>query len=84
VVCAAIRVTNPQDLSALVIKKAIHMVQLMNFSILGIVENISYYPCPHTGSRHGRNADRSENFHHLADRRALRSGHTDFTAASLN
>jgi Mrp family chromosome partitioning ATPase len=45
-------VTTPQDLSALVVKKAIHMVQKMGFPILGIIENMSYYPCPDTGNRH--------------------------------
>ncbi len=47
-----ILVTTPQDLSTLVVKKAIHMVQKMNFPILGIVENMSFYPCPDTGNRH--------------------------------
>ncbi|MBI9049926.1 MAG: Mrp/NBP35 family ATP-binding protein [Anaerolineaceae bacterium] len=47
-----IMVTTPQDLSALVVKKAIHMVQQMNYPILGIVENMSYYPCPDTGNLH--------------------------------
>ena len=47
-----VMVTTPQDLSALAVKKAVHMVQKMKLPILGIVENMSYYPCPDSGNLH--------------------------------
>lgn len=44
-------VTSPQDLAAMVVKKAVKMTQLMSppVPILGMVENMSYYICPHCG-----------------------------------
>jgi ATP-binding protein involved in chromosome partitioning len=51
-VSAALLVTTPQQLASLVVRKAVHMLQDMKIPIMGIVENMSYYPCPDTGSRH--------------------------------
>jgi Mrp family chromosome partitioning ATPase len=40
-------VTTPQDLSMLIVRKAINMARQMNVPISGIVENMSYMKCPH-------------------------------------
>ncbi len=45
-------VTVPQVLANMVVCKAGHMVKEMQIPILGLVENMSYYQCPHTGERH--------------------------------
>lgn len=47
-----ILVTSPQQLSALVVRKAVHMLQELKIPILGVVENFSYYPCPESGVKH--------------------------------
>ncbi|HZU86766.1 MAG TPA: Mrp/NBP35 family ATP-binding protein [Anaerolineaceae bacterium] len=47
-----IMVTTPQDLSALVVRKAVRMVQQLNVPILGVVENMSFYRCPDTSAPH--------------------------------
>ena len=39
-------VTSPQDLVSLIVKKALHMAELMNIHVLGVVENMSYIVCP--------------------------------------
>lgn len=39
-------VTTPQDLAALVVTKAVHMVERMGFPIHAVVENMSYFRCP--------------------------------------
>lgn len=44
-------VFSPQDLAAMVVKKAIKMAQKMNVPILGVVENMSYLILPDTGKR---------------------------------
>lgn len=38
-------VTSPQDLVSLVVEKAVHMAELMNIPIIGMVENMSYFEC---------------------------------------
>lgn len=45
-------VTTPQDLAAMVVRKAVRMAQTMGVPLLGVVENMSYFVCPETGSRH--------------------------------
>ena len=42
----AVIVTSPQDLVSMIVKKAYNMAQMMNISVLGIVENMSYVVCP--------------------------------------
>ena len=42
-------VTTPQDVALLDVRKAIGMVQRLNVPILGIVENMSHFSCPHCG-----------------------------------
>ena len=45
-------VTAPQGLSALVVRKAVHMLQTLNIPILGVVENYSYFRCPADGGEY--------------------------------
>lgn len=45
-------VTTPQSLSSMVVRKTVHMSQSLEVPILGIVENMSYFTCPETGTRH--------------------------------
>jgi ATP-binding protein involved in chromosome partitioning len=47
----AVIVSTPQDLALTVASKAIAMFQKLNVPILGIIENMSYYACPHCGNR---------------------------------
>lgn len=43
----AVMVTTPQEVSLLDVRKGIAMFQHLKVPILGIVENMSYYVCPH-------------------------------------
>lgn len=45
-------VTTPQELAAMVVRKAVHMINELKTPILGVVENMSYYVCPDTNHRH--------------------------------
>ncbi|HEV2175911.1 MAG TPA: Mrp/NBP35 family ATP-binding protein [Terriglobia bacterium] len=47
----AVIVSTPQDLALSVASKAIAMFKKLNVPILGVVENMSYYSCPHCGHR---------------------------------
>ena len=47
----AVIVSTPQDLALSVASKAIAMFRKLNVPILGVVENMSYYVCPHCGER---------------------------------
>jgi ATP-binding protein involved in chromosome partitioning len=47
----AVIVSTPQDLALAVAWKSIAMFKKLNIPILGIVENMSYYVCPHCGKR---------------------------------
>lgn len=42
-------VTSPQDLVQLIVKKAVHMAEMMEVPVLGLVENYSYLKCPDCG-----------------------------------
>lgn len=44
-------VTSPQDLVSLIVQKAIHMAQMMQIPIVGLVENMSHVICPHCGEK---------------------------------
>ncbi|NGZ96694.1 MAG: chromosome partitioning protein [Nitrospira sp. WS110] len=48
---SAVVVTTPQHAAVRVAMKALQMYQKMNVSVLGIVENMSYFVCPRCGSR---------------------------------
>lgn len=39
-------VSSPQELVALIVKKAIHMAAQMQIPVLGLIENMSYFECP--------------------------------------
>ena len=45
-------VTTPQDLVSMIVSKAVKMADLMNISVLGLVENMSYFKCPNCNSKH--------------------------------
>jgi ATP-binding protein involved in chromosome partitioning len=47
-----IMVTTPQSLASLIVRKAVHMTQLVGTPIIGIVENMAYYKCPDSGKKH--------------------------------
>ena len=42
-------VTTPQQLSSMVVRKGVRMVQQLNVPIIGVVENMSYFKCPDNG-----------------------------------
>lgn len=48
----ALFVTTPQSLSAMVARKAAHTAHHMQVPIVGVVENMSYFTCPETGTQH--------------------------------
>lgn len=50
-IAGVIVVTSPQDLVSMIVEKAVHMAEMMNIPVLGIVENMSYYQCPCCGER---------------------------------
>ena len=47
-----VMVTTPQEVALLDVRKAIGMFQRLNVPMLGIVENMSYFVAPDTGTRH--------------------------------
>jgi Mrp family chromosome partitioning ATPase len=51
-VSGIVMVTTPQSLSAMIVRKAVHMAQIVGVPILGVVENMAYFICPDTGNRH--------------------------------
>ena len=42
-------VTSPQELVSMIVEKAVNMANLMDVSVLGLVENYSYIVCPDCG-----------------------------------
>ena len=44
-----VMVTTPQDVALLDVRKAVAMFQRLNVPILGVVENMSVFACPHCG-----------------------------------
>lgn len=47
-----VMVTSPQGLVAMVVRKAVRMLQTLEIPVLGLVENFSYFLCPDCGSQH--------------------------------
>lgn len=62
-VAGAVVVTTPQDLALIDVKKAVRMFEKVGVPILGVIENMSYFLCPHC-------AGRSEIFGHGGARKA--------------
>ncbi|MBI4575291.1 MAG: Mrp/NBP35 family ATP-binding protein [Planctomycetes bacterium] len=50
-VTGAVAVTTPQDVALADVYKAVTMFRRVDIPVLGIVENMSYYHCPHCGGR---------------------------------
>lgn len=50
-VSGTVIVLSPQELAAMVVRKAIKMVKQMNIPIIGIVENMSYFVQPDSGEK---------------------------------
>jgi ATP-binding protein involved in chromosome partitioning len=59
----AVIVSTPQDLALLDARKGLNMFRRVDVPVLGIVENMSYFVCPHCGTR-------SDIFTHGGARRA--------------
>jgi ATP-binding protein involved in chromosome partitioning len=47
----AVMVSTPQDLALIDVRRGIAMFRRVNVPVLGIVENMSYFLCPHCGTR---------------------------------
>ena len=47
-----IMVTTPQSLASMVVRKAVHMAQMVKTPIIGVVENMAYFVCPDTNNKH--------------------------------
>lgn len=47
-----VMVTTPQSLSSMVVRKTVNMCRELSVPIFGIVENMSYFIAPDTGTRH--------------------------------
>jgi len=50
-VAGAVVVTTPQGVSVADVRKAVGMFRQLNIPVLGVVENMSYFACPHCGER---------------------------------
>ncbi|MEN6461482.1 MAG: Mrp/NBP35 family ATP-binding protein [Syntrophomonas sp.] len=49
-VTGVVIVSSPQDLASMVVKKSIKMTQKIGTPVIGLVENMSSFICPHCGS----------------------------------
>jgi ATP-binding protein involved in chromosome partitioning len=67
----AIIVSTPQDLALLDARRGLNMFRRVEVPVLGIVENMSYFLCPHCG-------ERSDIFTHGGARRAAAQMQVDF------
>jgi ATP-binding protein involved in chromosome partitioning len=47
----AVIVSTPQDIALLDARKAVNMFRKVDVPILGVIENMSYFICPHCGGR---------------------------------
>lgn len=50
-ISGVIDVFTPQELTEMIVKKAVRMAQKMNVKVLGLVENMSYLVLPETGKK---------------------------------
>jgi ATP-binding protein involved in chromosome partitioning len=67
----AVIVSTPQDLALIDARKGLNMFRKVDVPVLGIVENMSYFVCPHCGGR-------SDIFTHGGARRAAAQMGVDF------
>jgi len=67
----AVIVSTPQDIALIDARKGLAMFQKVNVPVLGIIENMSYFLCPHCG-------ERSDIFSHGGARRESERLRTDF------
>jgi ATP-binding protein involved in chromosome partitioning len=49
----AVIVSTPQDLALIDARKGLNMFRQVEVPVLGIIENMSYFICPHCGDSHG-------------------------------
>jgi ATP-binding protein involved in chromosome partitioning len=70
-VTGAVIVTTPQEVSLLDSRRGLAMFQKVNVPLLGIVENMSFFACPHCG-------ERTEIFSHGGGRTAAEKLGVDF------
>ena len=45
-------VTSPQDLTGMIVEKAVRMADMMKIPVLALVENMSFFKCPNCGEVH--------------------------------
>jgi len=57
-----VMVSVPQDMVAMIVTKAVHMVQKMKIPVLGLVENMSYIECPDCGKQIRWNEDSTSQY----------------------
>ncbi len=50
-ITGAVIVSTPQDIALLDARKGLNMFRQVDIPVLGIVENMSYFKCPHCGAR---------------------------------
>jgi ATP-binding protein involved in chromosome partitioning len=67
----AVIVSTPQDIALLDARRGLQMFNKVNVPVLGIIENMSYFLCPHCG-------ERSDIFSHGGARREAQRLGTDF------
>jgi ATP-binding protein involved in chromosome partitioning len=67
----AVIVSTPQDLALLDARKGLNMFRKVDVPVLGIIENMSYFLCPHCGGR-------SDIFNHGGARKAAEAMGVDF------
>jgi ATP-binding protein involved in chromosome partitioning len=67
----AVIVSTPQDLALLDARKGLNMFRKVDVPVLGLIENMSYFMCPHCG-------ERSDIFSHGGVRRAAGEMGVDF------
>jgi len=67
----AVIVSTPQDIALIDARRGLSMFQKVNVPVLGIIENMSYFLCPHCG-------ERSEIFSHGGARREAERLGTEF------
>ena len=67
----AVIVSTPQDLALIDARKGLNMFRKVDIPVLGVIENMSYFVCPHCGGR-------SDVFTHGGARRAAEDMGVDF------